>query len=120
MSSRAVLRFPTWVGVVCRDLERQRRFYRDVLGLVEAAQGDDWIQFEMGLGATFELIEQSDIPEYDQPRYQVGFEVDDIHTARSELLTRGVQSVSDVKGADSYWSYFRDPEGNVFEITERH
>lgn len=93
MIRRTVLRFPTWVGVVCRDLEGQRRFYRDVLGLVEAAHGDDWIQFDMGEGATFELIEQSDIPEYDQPRYQVGFVVDDMHTARTELLTRGVQSV---------------------------
>ncbi len=46
--------------------------------------------------------------------------VDDIHAARDELLRRGVAPVTDVKGADdARWAYFRDPEGNVFEITER-
>ncbi|HEY1331588.1 MAG TPA: VOC family protein [Actinomycetota bacterium] len=114
------LQFPRWVGVVCADLERQRSFYRDVLGLSEADQGDDWVQFDMGPGVTFELIAQSNEAEYDHSRYQVGFVVDDIDAARQELLGRGVQVVSDVKGSDSRWAYFRDAEGNVFEITERH
>jgi catechol 2,3-dioxygenase-like lactoylglutathione lyase family enzyme len=114
------LAFPKWIGVVCADFEAQRRFYRDVLALREVAQGENWIQFEMGSGVTFEILAQSGDPEYDQPRYQVGFIVDDIHAAREELLRRGVEPVTDIKGNDSYWAYFRDPEGNVFEITERH
>jgi catechol 2,3-dioxygenase-like lactoylglutathione lyase family enzyme len=114
------LQFPRWIGVVCADLDAQRRFYRDVLGLREADQGEDWVQFDMGAGVTFEIIAQSEDPEYDQPRYQVGFAVEDIHAARDELLSRGVQVVSDIKGSNSRWAYFRDPEGNVFEITERH
>jgi catechol 2,3-dioxygenase-like lactoylglutathione lyase family enzyme len=114
------LQFPRWIGVVCADLEGQRRFYRDVLGLREADQGEDWVQFEMGSGVTFEIIAMSGDPEYDQPRYQVGFAVEDIRAAREELLSHEVQVVSDIKGTNSYWVYFRDPEGNVFEITERH
>lgn len=114
------LRFPRWIGVVCTDLEGQRRFYRDVLGLRESDEGEDWVQFDMGPEVTFEIIAQSDDLEYDQPRYQVGFAVEDIHAARAELLSHGVQTVSDIKGSNSYWAYFRDPEGNVFEITERH
>jgi len=117
-----MLRYPRWIGVVCDDFEQQRTFYRDVLGLRETERGDDWIQYDMGPGLTFELMRQSGDPEYDQPRYQVGFVVDDIRAARDELLSRGVEAVTDIKvGSDgeSRWAYFRDPEGNVFEITER-
>lgn len=117
---RMELQFPKWIGVVCADLEQQRHFYRDVLGLREADHGEDWVQFEMGPGVTFEIIAQSGDPEYDQPRYQVGFAVEDVDAARNELVRREVRIVSDVKGSDSRWAYFRDPEGNVFEITQRH
>jgi catechol 2,3-dioxygenase-like lactoylglutathione lyase family enzyme len=113
------LAFPKWIGVVCADFEAQRRFYRDVLALREVDQGEGWIQFDLGSGVTFEILAQSADPEYDQPRYQVGFVVADIRAAREELLARGVEPVTNIKGNASYWAYFRDPEGNVFEITER-
>ncbi len=79
-----------------------------------------WIQFDMGSGVTFEIVAQSTDPEYVRPRYQVGFVVDDIWAGREELLARGIKPVTDIKGNESYWAYFHDPEGNVFEITERH
>lgn len=86
------------------------------------AAGEGWVQFELGEGMTFELLARSNDPEYDASRYQVGFEVDDISSAASELIARGVEAITDVKqGADrrSSWAYFKDPEGNVFEITQR-
>ena len=42
------LGFPRWVGVVCEDFEKQRSFYRDVLGLRERDEGDGWVQYDMG------------------------------------------------------------------------
>lgn len=116
------LRYPRWIGVVCENFERQRDFYREVLGLHEAEQGDDWVQYDLGPGVTFELLRRSSDPEYDGTRYQVGFVVDDIRAARDELLARGIQPVTDIKESadgESSWAYFRDPEGNVFEITQR-
>jgi len=116
------LRFPTWIGVVCEDFDRQRAFYCEVLGLSEVEVGEDWAEYEMGRGLTFELVRRSADPEYDANRYQVGFEVDDIRSAREELLARGVEAITDVvEGPDgsASWAYFRDPEGNVFEITQR-
>jgi len=110
---------PHWVGFVCDDLERQRRFYSDTLGLRETDRGDAWVQFDLGTGVTFGIIARSDDPEYDRPRYRVGFVVDDILGARQALLGGDVQPVSDVKGATSRCAYFRDPQGSVFEITER-
>jgi predicted enzyme related to lactoylglutathione lyase len=114
------LDWPTWIGVVAKDLEGQRRFWGAVLGIPEAAAGSDFVQWDLGGGRTFELVRRSDQPEYDRPRFQVGFAVDDIERAREELLGRGVEPITDVVDGDtSRWAYFRDPEGNIFEITER-
>jgi catechol 2,3-dioxygenase-like lactoylglutathione lyase family enzyme len=117
-----ILRFPQWIGVVCSDLEAQRRFYCDTLGLREVASGDDWLQLDLGNGVTFELLARSSAPQYDRPRYQVGFAVDNIAAVRDQLMARGVEAITDViesSDSASRWAYFRDPEGNVFEITER-
>jgi len=52
---------------------------------------------------------------------EVGFAVDDIQAVRTELLRRGVEPIGDIVDdeAGSPWAYFRDPEGNVFEIKQR-
>jgi predicted enzyme related to lactoylglutathione lyase len=116
------LGWPVWIGVVAEDLERERRFYRDVLGLQESEAGEGWIEFEMGPGKVFELLARSDVPQYDRRRYQVGFAVDDIRAAADALAARGVERISDIEGgpqSGQYWCYFRDPEGNVFEIAQQ-
>lgn len=115
------LGWPVWVGVVTDDLVAQRAFYRDVLGLKELAAGDDWIQFDMGSRRLLELLLKSPAPQYDQPRFQVGFAVEDIHRAVEELLARGVEQLTGIEGgpdSGQYWCYFRDPEGNVFEVAQ--
>jgi catechol 2,3-dioxygenase-like lactoylglutathione lyase family enzyme len=114
--------FPNWIRVVCEDFEKQRAFYGEVLGLREVERSEDWAQYDMGPDVTFELLRRSDDPEYNGRRYQVGFVVDDIQAARDELLARGAEALTDVKEAlddSASWAYFRDPEGNVFEITQR-
>jgi catechol 2,3-dioxygenase-like lactoylglutathione lyase family enzyme len=114
--------WPSWIGVVADDLGRQRRFYRDVLGFPEVAHGPGWVQFDFGQSRLFEVIQRDDSPQYDQPRYQVGYAVADIEAARAQLIERGVVPVSDLEGGPSdggRWCYFRDAEGNVFELKER-
>jgi catechol-2,3-dioxygenase len=116
------LRWPNWIGVVAEDLERQRRFYRDVLGFSEIAAGDGWVHFDLGFPNALELLQRNDEPQYDRARYQVGFAVDDIHSMRDALVARGVETVTEIEGgpeAQAYWCYFRDAEGNVFELSQR-
>lgn len=115
------LGWPVWIGVVAEDLETQRRFYREVLGLREVDAGDDWVEFEMG-GGKFELVRKSDAPQYNEGRYQVGFAVADIRDAVEELGARGVEQLTAIEGgpdSGQYWCYFRDPEGNVFEVAQK-
>ncbi len=114
------LGWPTWIGVVADDFESQRQFYSEVLGLRETASGDGWVNFEVD-GHAFEVIQRDAQPQYERRRYQAGFTVDDIESARDELVASGVEQISGIEGGPesaNRWCYFRDPEGNVFEITQ--
>ena len=114
------LGWPIWIGVVVDDLEGQRRFWGDLLGLPEDHSGEDFVSFRTGDGRWFELIERSEDPEYDAPRFQVAFEVDDIRRTAAELAARGVEVVTEpYLEHDEPWGYFRDPEGRVFAIKQR-
>jgi catechol 2,3-dioxygenase-like lactoylglutathione lyase family enzyme len=116
------LGWPTWIGVVVDDLERQRRFYRDALGFRETGSSEGWVHMEFPSGGLFELIQRAPSRQYEATRYQVGFAVQDLHATREELIRRGVEPISEIDGLESgsrnVWCYFRDPEGNVFEITQ--
>ncbi|HMC36462.1 MAG TPA: VOC family protein [Actinomycetota bacterium] len=120
--SESRLRWPTWIGVVCDDLDAQRRFYRDTLGFREMGGSEGWVHLEVPGGGLFELIRRDPSPQYSAKRVQVGFTVEDIREARDELVARGAEPISDIEpdepGSDNLWCYFRDPEGNVFEITQ--
>lgn len=120
MREAPMLRWPGWVGVVTEDLERQRAFYRDVLGLREREAGEDFAIFDVE-GNILELLTRSDAPQYARRCVSVGFVVEDIAVAREELVRRGAEPVTEVEGPaqGQYWAYFRDPEGNLFELVQR-
>ena len=87
----------------------------------QAANGEGWVQFDLA-GHTFELVGvDRSRQQYDARRFQVGFEVAEIHAARDALTRGGARAISGVEGGvelGSYWAYFRDPEGNVFEVKQ--
>lgn len=116
-----MLRWPVWLGVVCEDLQAQRRFYREVLGLVELQSGEHWVWFELD-GNLLELLAKRPLPQYDRRRVSFAFDVDDIQSARAVLLERGVEPVTGIEGGPEfrqYWAYFKDTEGNLFELVQR-
>ena len=122
MGDKLRLGWPIWVGVVSENIEAQRHFYRDVLGFKELGAAESWVSFDMGWPNFFELKSRSDAPQYDRPRYQVAFAVDDIEASRRELIALGVDTVSEIVGTPEiggYWCYFSDPEGNIFAISQR-
>jgi predicted enzyme related to lactoylglutathione lyase len=114
------LRWPVWIGVVCDDLQAQRRFYRDVLGMRESDVGDGSIWFDLD-GKLFELLARSKLPQYAQRGVTVGFLVDDIQAARATLIQRGVEPIGPIESVPtSSWAYFKDSEGALFEIVQKH
>jgi len=116
-----MLRWPVWIGIVCDDLEVQRHFYREVLGLTELRAGEDFVWFEFD-GKVLELLAKAPLPQYERRCVSFGFDVDDILSARAELIDRGGEPVTEIEGGPEslqYWAYFRDAEGNLFELVQR-
>lgn len=114
MNDGGLLGWPTWIGVVVEDLDAQRRFWGELLGLPEDHSGDDFVSFKTADGRWFELIERSEDAEYNEPRFEVAFAVDDIKTTYEQLVQRGVEAITPIYGEEEPWAYFRDPEGRVF------
>jgi catechol 2,3-dioxygenase-like lactoylglutathione lyase family enzyme len=115
------LGWPAWVGVVADDLQKQRAFYRDILELEEIREREGYVWFRLGQG-TLEVAQRtSDHPELQRAGTAVGYRVEDVHSARRELVARGAEPLTEVQGgpkAGSLWCYFSDPEGNVFQLTQ--
>jgi predicted enzyme related to lactoylglutathione lyase len=115
-----------WVGICTADWNQTISFYRDVLGLTlrnegtfttEGGQGARWVEMAAANGNLIEAFDQN-LPE--RALFQapvVGFLVDDVESARSELESKGVKFIGPVgRGTDWEWSYFRSPEGHVYQI----
>jgi len=104
----------------CARTLKQRLFYRDVLGLSELKAGQDWVWFDFD-GKLLELLAKSPLPQYDRRRVSFSFDVDDIKSARAALIQRGVEPVTEIEGgprSPHYWAYFKDAEGNLFELVQ--
>ena len=108
--------------LLCSDLERSLRFYREVLGLSVAAEVPGWV--ELDAGATRLTLRRRDRP-YDgeAPRgagVQIAFlveawAVDEWH---ERLVAAGCEIVERPATTDygHRTLFFRDPDGNVVEI----
>ena len=105
-----------------------RPFYAGALGLEIVSEDDFAVTFKLGGGATLRL---TDLPGHQPGMHTVlGWAVDDIVSAVSELKARGISfTIYDGFGqdADGIWTppgggakvaWFRDPDGNVLSLTQ--
>ena len=114
-----------WLGVCTADWDRTVAFYRDVLGLpirseglLSVGQGDvRCAELALPNGDFVEIFDQR-IAERDLfAAPVVGLLVEDVVTARSEMAGKGVPFIGPVyRGINWEWSYFRSPEGHVYQI----
>ena len=76
-----------------------------------------WVEMATASGDFIEAFDQN-LPEralFHGP--VVGFLVDDVACARAELESKSVNFIGPVsRGTDWEWSYFRSPEGHVYQI----
>ena len=69
-----------WIAMlVCKDLERSRDFYRDVLGLrLKSDRIPHWVEFDLGDGTTLGLHPKSEIVAVRPGSLQLGFTVENV------------------------------------------
>ena len=112
--------------LLCRDIERMRTFYEDVMGFKLSRHiVDRFAEFQ--IGGTILALRLRSRP-YDGPEghgtaasVQLAFRVapGDVSAAEAELLERGIEvleSVVDLEEFGHRTLFFADPEHNVIEI----
>ena len=86
-------------------------------GLSVLAESAEGVDFELPNGDRVEVFAPDACPGEPLDRPVAGFHVDDVREARRELEARGVAFLGDVGvGQTLEWSYFRAPDGHVYEI----
>jgi catechol 2,3-dioxygenase-like lactoylglutathione lyase family enzyme len=106
-------------SVIITDVERSRRFYRDVLGLKEIHKPRTFdfvvVWFELGNQQVHLLLK--DRPDTISPRH-FALRVADAATARVHFREHGVpfEETTPIPGADRF--FIRDPDGNRIEIIQ--
>jgi catechol 2,3-dioxygenase-like lactoylglutathione lyase family enzyme len=107
------------VSVVITDVERSRRFYRDVLGLKEIAKPRtfDFVVLWFDLGNQQLHLLLKDGPDSLSPRH-FALRVRDAAAARSYFRSLGVatQETTPIPHADRI--FIADPDGNRIEIIQ--
>ncbi len=107
----------TWAGVRTSDLNSAARFFGQVLDLACIHEGKGMVQYEMPSGQLFEIFssESRYFPLHACP--VLGFQVENVHAARAELESKGVEFVTGIDGDEKEaWTYFRGPDGYLYEL----
>lgn len=107
------------VSVLITDVERSRRFYRDLLGLKEIAKPRTFtfvaLWFELGNQQLHLLLK--DQPDTRSPRH-FALRVQDVNAAREYFRERQVpfDETTLIPGCDRF--FVHDPDGNRIEIIQ--
>jgi catechol 2,3-dioxygenase-like lactoylglutathione lyase family enzyme len=109
-----------WLGSRSAAYEAMTDFAVNTLGLTPAVRTGDMTVFRLPDGDEFQLFgpENDNLPFTDHP--VAAFLVDDVPTARAELEAKGVEFIGDTEiSGNAAWTYFRAPDGRVYELTHR-
>jgi predicted enzyme related to lactoylglutathione lyase len=117
---------PAFSGFSATDIDAERAFYRDVLG-VDARDGDGTLMLTLAGGQRVFIYPKDN---HQPATFTVlNFEVDDIDAAADELVAKGVtleryegiatdeRGIVHEDGGGIAW--FTDPAGNILSIIQR-
>ena len=101
------------------DLKKATRFYETTLGLEKKYEFASYVGFECG-GVEIGLIAKPKEQSSGTSSPTVGFLVDDVDRACTDLKGKGVKFVNELH--DETWggrqASFKDPDGNILEVTQ--
>ncbi len=111
----------SWLGTRTRRFDETVRFFGGTLGLRVEHEEPDFAVFRLPNGDTVEVFGPGDRDhEHFATGPVVGFLVDDVEAARSELEGAGIPFIGPVHTHEDggSWSHFVGPDGNIYELTK--
>jgi catechol 2,3-dioxygenase-like lactoylglutathione lyase family enzyme len=113
----------SWCGMQVPAFKPALDFYTELLGmrLIKLDESRDLAIWVLPNGQGFEIFgpRHSNSRGWSWP--VLSFDVESVPEARAELEARGVEFTTDILGAPGgrVWTFFRDPDGYLYEISER-
>jgi glyoxalase/bleomycin resistance protein/dioxygenase superfamily protein len=106
-----------FAGVATADNAGLAQYFADLLGVEAEAEGEVR-RLVFPDGTSLALVP----PDYVEPPSDtiLGFLVDDVEAATSELAERGIDADGDLRVGHGFrYRHFRAPDGRVFELLDR-
>lgn len=121
---------PDYMILIVEDLDRSLLFYTEVLGLRLGHRSGDYAQLDTGvthLGFyTREAMAKTlgmplEAPAPHTPGFEIGFKVDNVDAAFTELVKRGAAPVTPptTRSWGQRTAYIRDPDGHLIELAQQ-
>ena len=112
-----------FIAVPTRDFEKADEFYGTVLGLTRSKRWGSMPAGEFETGTLTIAVMQSDAfgLEFQPHTHPVALHVDDVHAARAELESKGVDFAGETMDSGvCYMAHFKDPDGNALMFHHRY
>jgi catechol 2,3-dioxygenase-like lactoylglutathione lyase family enzyme len=112
-----------FIAVPTSDIEKSREFYGDILGLEPSKQWGNMPAYEFETGSLTIALMQSDAfgMEFKPHTHPIALQVDDVHAAREELESKGVEFGADtIDSGVCHMAIFGDPDGNALMVHHRY
>jgi predicted enzyme related to lactoylglutathione lyase len=112
-----------FIAIPTTDIGKADEFYGDVLGLERSKQWGEMPAREYETGSLTIALMQSDAfgLEFKPHSHPVALQVDDVHEARQELESKGVEFSADtIDSGVCHMAPFTDPDGNVLMVHHRY
>lgn len=106
--------------VMVQNIERARRFYRDVLGFTLESEQEDIVIFQEGVGLQAAPDVTSQL-RFDPNSVLIALYVESVQEAFDELTEKGVAFLllPTTEGGLTF-ATFRDTENNLLQLIEEH
>jgi catechol 2,3-dioxygenase-like lactoylglutathione lyase family enzyme len=112
-----------FVCVPTKDYETAAKFYGEVLGLPFSKRWGNMPAGEFETGTLTLAVMQPDAfgIEFRAGTVPIALHVDDVHEARAELESRGVEFRGDIIDSGvCHQAFFHDPDGNMLGLHHRY
>lgn len=111
------------IAVVCKDVQRAKAFYRDVLGLRHLFDAGPNLSF-FNCGGVRVMLTTAERPEDDHLSSILYYQIENIEAVQKELAAKGVNFVNmphmiaKMPDHELWLSELRDSEGNALALME--